>query len=393
MSTGAPETVWILGAGFSRSLGGPLLDDLFGTEPSDIEFEFPGVRYPGLALAYKNVRGVFQWGKHVGKKWTDAEGFLVFVDKASADALENGPNGAIFRRVCAQAQWRDPLTGWSGDSVFGGRASDVDSFVENARRLTRQALAVECSRFLRDPDISAEAWLPYTKWAGSLRGAGKCKNTIITFNYDRVLEHLGDFQVPVPAEVEQIDDFPVRVLKLHGSVDWQIKDDRCRRVPPEAGIKDPSIELALAAPGQSKARMTTTVFLPLWKAARDALKTADAVIFLGYSFPPSDALARDEILSAVAGNTTSPLQRIDIVLGEDLNAPRSRRMKSLAESCKGATRLRLSDCDGLDVGDIGPDSRILQIEQHPLRAEDYLDVHQRYFGGLEWPIDRTGATS
>jgi hypothetical protein len=31
-STGMARTVWILGAGFSRALGGPLLDDLFSSD-------------------------------------------------------------------------------------------------------------------------------------------------------------------------------------------------------------------------------------------------------------------------------------------------------------------------------------------------------------------------
>lgn len=364
-------------------MGGPLLDDLFGTDPRDIGFEFPENEYLGLANTYGNVRGVFEWGKHAEKKWADAEEFLVFVDKAAADAHEKGPYSLTFRRVCAEAKRRNPIGGWS-DEVFGIRQNTSDTFVEYARWLTRQALAVECFRFLRAPDTLGEAWLPYRKWAESLKTA-KGKNTIITFNYDQVLEYLEAFQVPLPSQVHRTEDSSVRVLKLHGSVNWQIRGNECQTIPPEAGIRDPAIELAIAAPGQSKAQMTTKVLGPLWKAARDALRTADAIIFLGYSFPPSDALARDEILGAIAGNTTSRLQRIDIVLGEDLNAPRSRRMKSLAESCRVAARGYLGDDIDLYRDFLVSNDLLLQINQLPLRAEDYLDVHQRFFDGLRWP--------
>jgi len=386
VSTGAPETVWVLGAGFSRSLGGPLLDDLFGADPRDIAFEFPDDRYRGLATTYEHVRGVFEWGKLVERKWADAEQFLVFVDEASADAARQGPSSATFRRICYQAQSRSPTGEWTNDLVLQGKQSVIEHFVENARRLTRQALAVDCTRFLLSPDTSAEAWLPYQKWAASLRDCQECKNTVITFNYDRVPEYLGKFWVPLPNEAHRTETGPPWVLKLHGSVDWHISGNECHRVQHDLPLRELAIELALAAPGRSKAGMTNRLFRPLWDAARKALETANAIVFLGYSFPPTDALARQEILSAIARNTKSPLQHVDIVLGEDLNAPRSRRLKSLVEASKGGNRLSVTEVQGLDLfaESPGSDARLVQIVQHPLRAEDYLDVHQRFFDGLKW---------
>jgi len=48
----ASKTVWILGSGFSKSLNGPLLRDLFRRQRSrDILPFFPEATYPGLAVS------------------------------------------------------------------------------------------------------------------------------------------------------------------------------------------------------------------------------------------------------------------------------------------------------------------------------------------------------
>jgi hypothetical protein len=136
----------------------------------------------------------------------------------------------------------------------------------------------------------------------------------------------------------------------------------------------------MAAPGRSKASMTNRLFRPLWEAAKSALVDADAIVFLGYSFPPTDAQARQELLEAIAGGKTSPLRRVDIVLGDDLNAPRARRMKSLILASKGGRHISSDD----PPQDLGSDYPQLQIVQPSLWAEDYLDVHYGLFRDLIW---------
>jgi hypothetical protein len=201
-------------------------------------------------------------------------------------------------------------------------------------------------------------------------------------NYDRVLELLQpNFEVPLPSEVETSPNSweGVRVLKLHGSVDWEVSDTGCGRVQGDP-LQEPATELAMAAPGRSKASMTNRLFRPLWEAAKSALVDADAIVFLGYSFPPTDAQARQELLEAIAGGKTSPLRRVDIVLGDDLNAPRARRMKSLILASKGGRHISSDD----PPQDLGSDYPQLQIVQPSLWAEDYLDVHYGLFRDLIW---------
>jgi len=82
-------TVWILGAGFSRSLGGPLIEDLLAhRERAVLEGFFskdPGTRVARLALVEDNfhARGFFQYGRKQGY-WENAEQFLDIVETAAA---------------------------------------------------------------------------------------------------------------------------------------------------------------------------------------------------------------------------------------------------------------------------------------------------------------------
>ncbi|MGA7743803.1 MAG: hypothetical protein WBP56_02570 [Polyangia bacterium] len=79
MSINGKLTVWVLGAGFSRSLGGPLLTELFGPVPEadDLAY-FPQATYGNLARDLAITRKVFQLGLKQ-KCWADAEDFLAKV--------------------------------------------------------------------------------------------------------------------------------------------------------------------------------------------------------------------------------------------------------------------------------------------------------------------------
>jgi hypothetical protein len=87
-----------------------------------------------------------------------------------------------------------------------------------------------------------------------------------------------------------------------------------------------------------------------WFTEITALRTARKVIFLGYRFPPTDADARTDILSALVTNETRTAVRIETVLGPRVNSDDSVRLRQLIHVALG-TNL---------------------IEQVPLYAEDYL---------------------
>jgi hypothetical protein len=211
----------------------------------------------------------------------------------------------------------------------------------------------------------------------------------VSFNYDRVVESLRDAlnadesRVPCQIKVIAPDETGdpeawqgcIPVLKLHGSVDWR------KHVAPLGGIaimlqSDPRFalacrdeELAIATPGPSKMREAQATFRELWTLAKNALRTANAIVFVGFRFPETDAYAREELLGAI-GENVPPASlntlRTHVVLGVDQPID-SDRLVALLHL---ASRNRRDACQSR--GDHG-----FTVDRHPLYAQDFLTVAKR----------------
>lgn len=160
--------------------------------------------------------------------------------------------------------------------------------------------------------------------------------TIITFNYDVLLETLlmniladdeshsgGLYPIPIlnPARRNSAifgDDFdyraPVTVLKLHGSLNWYWSGPGSPPGDPVYnlgvgstgwgldGIKSPHANAArmvadkqvmIVPPIASKSGFyDNTLLRQQWAYAADALRTANELVVIGYSLPPSDLVVR-----------------------------------------------------------------------------------------------------
>jgi hypothetical protein len=347
------RVVWILGAGFSKSLGGPLLGDLLRRDclrtlgavfPRDEFPELHGALPEAVVWLYHYGRG-FPDGRRPTRVWEaagellwrDAEEFLDVVDAAAA-SRKNAARSNI-----------EAILRLHKEDLFGNGASLPES--TDIRGMARRLIAAECSAFLRGAELGLEPWGPYKRWATHLV---EDRDHIITFNYDVVLEHLCTTTSRMAVVLPNTPDSGqenARILKLHGSVNWQ-------RIAPglfEARGLDHCIccrcipaDLAIATPGRTKAEHAKD-FSKLWTLAENALRDADAVVFLGYRFPPSDAEARARILEAIRGKT----RYTHTVLGPDVRSADSARLSALLDH----------------VG--------MVIRQQPLYVEDFLSVATR----------------
>lgn len=109
----------------------------------------------------------------------------------------------------------------------------------------------------------------------------------------------------------------------------------------------PAKELVIATPGTGKQQLAAELE-NLWSVACSRLRKASAVVFLGYRFPPTDAMAREGLLGArPEGNV--PLH---IVLGENVAHPDAARLRGLLEFARPRAWVR----------------------PHALRAEDFLSL-------------------
>src|SRR2546421_5443679 len=148
------RNVWVLGAGFSRPLGGPLLRDLFLPEMWDrLSAYYPERDYPKLYIAECRVAHalfnygiafqngpIAKWpplndwirdarGEHI---WPDAEDFLAELDTAA-----EAPKSPAARRI-------EALT-----NKLVGQPPPPGSFPPSSiRDAAKRLVAAECSAFL-----------------------------------------------------------------------------------------------------------------------------------------------------------------------------------------------------------------------------------------------------
>ena len=366
------KVVWILGAGFSAGLGGPLLQRLLSpASENDIKARYPDPIYPtlygrradylrnlyshGLGLEYavhnKPRRGEVMWG--------NAEEFVDYLDTAAEQrpAGASNPHGERLKAI-VNRDWNADIT------------------IDDLRATARHLIAAECCAFLEGVDPRREHWKPFRRWTRMLTP----RDTIITFNYDRVLEILGaaqnddaqvhgtkgnPFHIVLPEEADSpsLWDGSTPVLKLHGSVDWRRESVNGQSRTTAAGdplfaIKCEPSELAIATPGPSKSR-EASAYRGLWNAADSAIKQAEILVFIGFRFPETDAEVRETILTAIGHGHPERL-RVHIVLGYP--GRDTQRLQALLDFAQRRRRLV--------PGGYSP-------TVHPLLGQDFLSVVDR----------------
>jgi hypothetical protein len=148
-------------------------------------------------------------------------------------------------------------------------------------------------------------------------------NTVITFNYDLVLDAaLGRVGAAPGYELadavyEEANEggAPVPLLKLHGSTNWAIckckqihvlgqkatADPSMFRSKPCSKCKETGLRLLLVPPSWDKSEYSQ-VMQPVWKRAVGALKSATRIIVIGYSMPEADAFFKFLLALGLAEN-------------------------------------------------------------------------------------------
>jgi hypothetical protein len=333
MTTGK-RIVWVLGAGFSQPLGAPELGNLITPNRlADIHAHFSPAEYPVLdERCIKFIASLFEAGvAHDRQLWRDPEEFLDYLDAA---ATRDGPARFWVNKLAESFPG-----GWAGVE----RAEKPVMLHDAARRM----MAAACMAFLEGQDVRTERWQPYWDWIRLV----KPEDTIITFNYDLVVERLlaegpnqqpnvptGRIQLLGPGVEAEPDCAPV--LKLHGSVDWRRTESGYDVTQDHLfAIKCSDKELAILSPGSVKLRESQDGLKRLWNRAISAVKAADSIVFLGYRFPESDAYSRRTFVRAIA-DTSNTADRVAawIALGPNSkNAPRTAEILRYAYQRTGRT--------------------------------------------------------
>ncbi len=164
------------------------------------------------------------------------------------------------------------------------------------------------------------------------RGSVQQGDTILTFNWDILHEaalwrrnkwRYADGYGFACADAPRDCSSPVRVLKLHGSVNWGQRDmqDCTPAIEHKAdfflGATDAHETYLRAAgtwnegrqliiPTYLKDLSTNRLLVHLWNEASDALTTATNIVIIGFQLHPADALARHLLATALLRNCQRP---------------------------------------------------------------------------------------
>jgi hypothetical protein len=350
------KVVWILGAGFSKSLGGRLLPELLSEKSqAETKSKFGDTPYSRPYEVFrKHFRGdASNQGARNGKPvyWEHAEEFLDFVDTAA--------RGNNVRR----------------DILANALEGSIEGLYEECVRVIAAECEIASTVDVSDHLTTPEAWLPYVKWFQGI----KPDDAAVTFNYDTVLEKLGE--APFTRFIGKETVYGVQgfagpecalapIYKMHGSVDWAypVSDgEPMNRVDPLVLLRAPKPPL-IATPGPTKRLNCTTVLKDIWKNAIAALKSAEVVVFVGYRFPPSDAESRTRLLAALRDNENGKGLRVHTVLGPNVNDGDTVRLRELLRSTLSEKMVEQPD-SRREAG-----SGSFQVLVHPLYAEDFFTV-------------------
>lgn len=101
---------------------------------------------------------------------------------------------------------------------------------------------------------------------------------------------------------------PIRLLKLHGSLNWDVRDDGV------ALIGDPYARVSAAGavvPPLGRKPVAEAPFLEVWKEARIRVKSARRLIVIGFSLPPADYLVRSLLRADLDANQLKEIVIVD----------------------------------------------------------------------------------
>ena len=159
---GKKNIVWVLGAGFSKPLGGPLLPQLFTEEAQrQARAVFPEPDYGFWTMVIAAIPAFYRQHKRTDGNagfWGDAEQFLDLLDSA-ADTLAARDSGLghlpqpIIMHLVQQTFSR--LT----------KSTELPALLSEVRDEAKRLLVAECSAFLVELGVKSERWEPFRRWS------------------------------------------------------------------------------------------------------------------------------------------------------------------------------------------------------------------------------------
>ena len=318
--------VWLVGAGFSRRLGGPLLGDLI----SDTALKILRHRHPETWLADAHLDHTVQtFSAGISRgMWRDAEEYMAAL--ASGDSTWTTRVADLLRESMAA----DAYGALSTPSEYSSHMKPEEVVTEACWFGATQLVAAQCADFVERSQSDPEGWLPYDRWAIAI----DADDVIVSFNYDDVVERVmarneRPLWVPNPRmpSLGSASKGHLSLLKLHGSVTF--RDTILHPPEPDTVANLDRNPAYIATPGRGKRDNCLTSYLELWRKASDAIARCDCMCVIGYRCPPTDEMAKAMLIDSLARHDAKPT--VELVLGDDHQAA-----ARLAALLRGLARVR-----------------------------------------------------
>jgi len=316
------HNVYILGAGFSRDAGAPLIHDFLDrareffdnpdsaldtSERTQFEQVFRFKREVAKArekfrIDLDNIEqlfGLVEMSQRLGSESPSTRDATVYLIAKTLQLALANPSGRPRARL----------------SLAPGFAAQA-AFVNYVGRAQGGA-------DIFDTDIYTHFALLLAGRYDDQRKLASRSNTVITFNYDLVLD---DALARVDArpgyelagavfDEPNASDTVVPLLKLHGSTNWAICECNQIHVLGQKATADPAmfrskrcsrcqkagLRLLLVPPSWDKSEYSE-IMRPVWSKAVKALKTATRICVIGYSMPETDAFFKFLLALGLAEN-------------------------------------------------------------------------------------------
>ena len=292
------HNVYVLGAGFSKNAGLPVLKDFLN-----------------------EMRSSVNWLKQEGRpELTATRDVLLFRKSAASAALRVNMNVEniedLFSLAAASGEESE------ANNVSNAIAATIEYCRQQAKRPQPLNVTVASNTSVpsswkktEEGDETKQRYKVdlYDLYAGFLSGdlcqdSQYMKNTIITFNYDTLLEDsLLNIGIPVDYGFGKVNvaydeswtkvqrtKKKLTVLKIHGSVNWFINDRELGDLTVYRSYNDgyskdgdPYYRVIIVPPTWRKDFWGPLI--DVWRKATTALRTATRIIFLGFSFPDTDS--------------------------------------------------------------------------------------------------------
>ena len=289
------RNVYILGAGFSADAGLPLIAGFMNRMRDSVAW----LKAAGRDEEVKAIRRV-----------------LAFRLKAASAAYHVDLNAEDIEELFSLASARegeslarDVTLAIAATLDFAGSATNMPDGAQFNRKKDSKLLRPERWKFYGDHGTFETFSCPlYDLYVGIMTGYFSApslerRDTIITFNYDLLAENglagLGtkfsygfdeseaDFADNAKCQKTGADS--IRVLKLHGSVNWAAPAIADKKPTVYGGYADLRVakQTPLLAPPTWR-KVYSGVLSKVWDGAVAALDSATNVIILAYSIPPTD---------------------------------------------------------------------------------------------------------